>query len=132
MLFIIIYRHIFLADVITDDYMYDNNQLNDSSAYGSMDEMDDIPQGLYDCVAECIHLKLFVCLQCKKYHLFWFLQEKPHVWLLSHFLCRLFAMKSVQNPKSFWQDCFLSALFSNVHYILYNTFLVVTDGRETK
>ncbi len=35
--------------------MYDNNQLNDSSAYGSMDEMDDIPQGLYDCVAECIH-----------------------------------------------------------------------------
>ena len=36
---------IFPVDVLTDDYMNDNNQL-DSSAYGSMDEMDDIPQGL--------------------------------------------------------------------------------------
>ncbi|CAB3981901.1 Hypothetical predicted protein [Paramuricea clavata] len=33
-------------NAITDEYIYDNNQL-DSSAYGSMDEMDDMPQGLY-------------------------------------------------------------------------------------
>jgi hypothetical protein len=37
---------IFPVDAINDEYIYENNQL-DSSAYGSMDEMDDMPQGLY-------------------------------------------------------------------------------------
>ena len=35
-----------LVDLIINDNMHENNQL-DSSAYGSMDEMDDMPSGLY-------------------------------------------------------------------------------------
>ena len=36
----------------------------------------------------------------------------------SFFLCRVFVIKSVQNPKSFWrssQNCFVLALFSRLY-----------------
>ena len=45
--------HIFLVDI-----NYDNNQL-DSSAYGSMDEMDDMPQGNWLLTVHCFNRSLF-------------------------------------------------------------------------